>query len=203
MTTIRTSRADRNYLSWSGDTLQLYLGTDHPEPCDKVPATVYPDDPTQWDSALKVSGNTYPVHVDGISAAQCRENVLDINHSQAVGFMRATLGRAGEVGDQVVTIKGGSSDITVEGTIYSRGRLCDVYLGQWADQSTAKASRIDLVGLKRADGKPVTIILARVDRSTLHLPPGAKVLWFKSLCGIAYWWAKRAYVALLSLTGKG
>lgn len=196
MTTIRTSRADKNVLSWTGDSLMWFLGTDHPEPCNRVPDVVYPNDPTQWDSALKVSGNTYSVHVVGISAAQCRENVLDINHSQDVTFLRASLGRAGEVGDQVITIKGGSSEITIDGTIHSRGRDADVELGMWSDQSTDPVHRLDLTGLKRADGKPVTVIYVRADRSTIHLPKGAKVLWFKSLCSQAYWWTKFAAVKL-------
>jgi len=193
---IRTSRADKNYLSWSGDTLMLYLGTDHPEPCDRVPSEVYPEDPSQWDSSLKVSGNTYGVNVVGISAAQCRENVLDINHSKGVTFVRARLGRTGEVGEQVITIKGGSSDVLIHGTIYSRGTNADVVLGQWADQSTARSHTIDLSGLARDDGEPVTVIMVRVDRRTVKLPPKAKVLWLKSLGYSAYWWAKRAWVAL-------
>ncbi len=193
----RTSRADKNYLSWSGDTLQWFLGTDYPEPCPRVPKEVFPLDPMEWDSALKVSINPdVHVYVERIVAAQCRENVLDINHSHGVTFRRALFGRRGEVGEQVITIKGGSSDIVLSGTIGSKGINAMVVLGQWSDQSTALSRDIDLSELRSLDGSPITVIMARVDRKTVKLPPGARVLFWKSLVYTVYWWLKRGAVAL-------
>lgn len=201
-TPIRTSRADRNILSWSGDTLQWFLGTDSSQPCARTPDEVLPPEGTtvaDWDSALKVSGNTYGVHVEGIAAAPCRENVLDINHSEDVTFLRAQLGREGEIGDQVITIKGGSNHVEIGGTIHSCGRHGDAILGMWSDQSTDPVHHLDLVGLKRADGKPVTVVFVRADRRTIALPANVKVLKLKGATYTAYWWLKRAYVAALSL----
>ncbi len=193
----RTSRADKNYLSWSGDTLQWYLGTDHPEPCPRLPMQVFPSDLTEWDSTLKVSINPdVHIYVEGIAAAQCRENALDINHSHGVTFKRALFGRRGEVGEQVITIKGGSTGVVLSGTIGSKGTNATVVLGQWSDQSTAASRDIDLSGLSTLDGSPITVIMVRVDRKTVKLPPGAKVLFWKSLGYTAYWWAKRAAVSL-------
>lgn len=186
--TVRTSRADRNYLSWSGDTLQWYLGTDHPEPCERVPEEVYPAVLSDWESALKVSGNACPIYVNSIRAAQCNENVLDINHSHEVSIT-GEFGRLNEVGDQVITIKGGSSSITLAGMIGSRGRSASVVIGQWSDQSFEPSRYIDLTGLRSANG-PLTVILSRCDRKTIKLPPEAKVLEFKSIAFKLYWWAK-------------
>lgn len=202
-TPTRTSRADKNYLSWSGDTLQWYLGTDHPEPCPRVPDEVIPPNPAEWDSALKVSLDPdIHIYVSGIIAAQCRENVLDINHSHGVTFKALTFGRPGEVGEQVITIKGGSSDIVLSGTIRSKGTNGTIVIGQWSDQSTEPSRDIDLSGLKTGDGSLITIVLARADRKSIRLPSGAKVLWGKSLGFKAYWWVKFAAVKLHLLSSK-
>lgn len=193
----RTSRADKNWLSWSGDTLQLYLGTDHPEICPRVPAQAIPPDPTEWDSALKISLDAgVHVYVENITAAQCRENVLDINHSHGVTFKNTIFGRSGETGEQVITIKGGSSGIVLNGVIGSKGTNATVVIGQWSDQSTALSRDIDLTGLYTADGSPITVIMARADRKTIKLPSGAKVLFWKSVAYTIYWWLKRAAVAI-------
>lgn len=198
---IRTSRADRNVLSWSGETLTWYSGTDHPEPCNRVPNDVYPNVPSDWDSALKVSGNTYAIHIDRIRAAQCRENVIDINHSHHV-TIGGVFGRPGEVGEQVITIKGGSSDIILSGAIQSKGTNGTIVIGQWSDQSNDLARDIDLTGLYPVEGEVITVIFARADRKSVRLPKGAKVLWFKSLLFTAYWWAKWVYVKILKAFGK-
>lgn len=194
---VRTSRADKNVLSWSGDTVMWYMGTIAPQPCSQVPAEVLPDDPREWDSTLKVSGVGPPINggvwVSHIIAGQCRENVLDINHSNGV-YIDGVFGRAGETGEQVVTIKGGSRNVRLRGVIQSNGTRATITLGQWSDQSTELSRDIDLSGLYRVDGEPITVIMARVDRSSVKLPPKVKLLWWKSLAYTAYWWLKLAAV---------
>lgn len=204
-TPIRTSRADRNYLSYSGDTVQLYMGTPEARSIQPpYPMDMLPTDPQSWDAVLKVSSNDNAVSLVStpdapVRIAQGRENAIDCNNLAGDVTIRGEIGYGGGEGDQVVTIKGGSSDITISGTIHSRGRDCDVELGMWSDQSTDPVHHLDLVGLKRADGRPVTVIIVRADMRTIALPEGAKVLQLKSALAVAYWWAKRAYVAILSL----
>ncbi len=199
MTTIRTSRADRNWLSISDDTAQLYLGTDHPEPFE-LPAdgslTLTPPTPQDWDAILKVSSNDTPLTLTRVRIAQGRENVLDFNRYASYVLVEGDLGWGGGEGDQVVTIKGGSRYITVAGTIHSRGRNGDVVLDAWSDQSSDLVFNIDLVGLKRADGQPVTVILGRFNRRGVCLPPNARILWVKSVGYWAYYWLKLAAVKL-------
>lgn len=196
----RTSRPDRNWLSFSGDTLMWYLGTDHPEPCARVPVEARPPNPLEWDSAVKVSGNTYPIHTT-IAIAQCRENALDINHSADV-TVRGVFGHPGEVGEQVITVKGGSHHITLAGAVESRGTNASIVLGQWSDQSTERSHHLDLGGLYSTTDEPLTVIMVRVDHKTVTLPAGAKVLRVKSLLWSAYWWAKLAAVKV-GLFGGG
>jgi hypothetical protein len=191
---MRTSKADKNYLSWSGDTLQWFLGTDHPKDCPKVPDELLPVCPEDWDSAAKISNNKWPILVKHIVMAQCRENVIDINNKAKNIIFHGVFGREGEVGDQVVTIKGGSGRITLSGVIKSKGRNADLVIGNWSDQSTDKSYDIDLYGLYRLDDQPVSVILARVDRGSVKLPINCKILWCKSLAYTAYWWLKLAAV---------
>ncbi len=195
---LRTSRADKNFLSYNGDTLVYFLGTDHPEVCPRFPVSVVPALPSEWDSALKVSNNTFPIYVPQATIAQCNENALDINRGHTVNIT-ATFGRAGEIGDQVITVKGGSTNITLSGLVVSNGTNGMVVIGNWSDQSSDPSRDIDLSGLYRIDGKPITVILARVKRDTVKLPPKARVLWVKSVGYVVYWWLKRAYVGLLRL----
>ncbi len=193
----RTSRPDSNYLSYSGDTVQLYMGTNSVIPVYPPYKTeLMPVFPQDWDAILKVSANTSPISLSNMRIAQGRENAIDINNEAHDIYIVGQIGFGGGEGDQIITVKGGSSCITIAGTLCSRGRKADVIVGAWSDQSIAKSHSLDFSGLARSDGEPITVIFGRADRSTILLPSNAKILFWASLGEVIYWWAKRAYVAI-------
>lgn len=197
---IRTSAADRNYLSISDDVIMWHLGTTNPHPLiGPIPKELIPLFPDDWSSILKLSHNARPVSLTDMRIAQGTENVIDANRGASYVTIEGELGWGGGEGDQCLTIKGGSHHITIAGTIHSKGHTCDCCIGQWSDQSTDPSYELDLSRLARADGKPVTFILSRCDRSTIKLPPRGKVLWWASLANVIYWHLKRAYVTILKL----
>lgn len=205
-TPIRTAEQDRNYLSLNLDSVVWYAGT--PEEVQgeiPYPLHLLPADPKRWDSILKLS-NRHKTSLYAVQVAQGKENVVDINNETSGILIEGQFGVTGEEGEQIFTIKGGSSDILLKGSVHSRGKLADIYVGQWSDQSTAPSHHIDLSLLRHETGRPLTVILSRVNsplRSILlgrspdiALPANARVLKWASLGGLAYWWLKRMYVLL-------
>lgn len=193
----RTSRADKNLLSYAGDTLTWYAGTPDAKPCERPPTLIDVKEgttTTDWDSALKVSATDHGIYIDHILIPQCRENALDINHNTKGVTIKGVFGRSGGRGEQVITIKGGSTNATLAGAIDSTGTNADIVIGQWSDQSTEPSSNLDLRGLFHSDDRPLTVIIARARSKTIKLPPGAKVLRLKSALYTIYWWAKFAAV---------
>ena len=187
----RTSKADRNYLSISQNTYQLYAGTDHPESIETLPSPLLIlRDGEKWDSYLKVS-NSMGLSLEG-QMPQGMENALDCNNRTRDSSIIAAFGMGGGEGDNVITVKGGCKNLTVAGVIHSNGRVADVTAGAWSDQCYDRSTDLDFSGLTRADGKPVTFVLARCSR--VKLPPRAKVLRLKSLGYEVYFWLKWAAV---------
>lgn len=206
MTTLRTSAADRNVLSLNHSSIVWYAGTpDEHEGQLPYPFHLSLDDPAAWSSSLKLS-NCSNIMLGGIRAAQCMENTIDINNRATNCALEGVFGHAELRGDQCVTIKGGSSGITIKGVVMSdEGRKGDLTVGCWSDQSTDTTHHIDLSLLRHSTGRPLTVILGRVNsplRSILlgHspdivLPPNARIKIWASLGEVAYWWLKRLYVA--------
>lgn len=197
----RTSRADRNYLSCAQGSWTLFAGTPDVEPCDPLPdgGIVDTASPQEWDSLLKVTRTT-GLKLERLEVAQGRENSLDINNLSRSVNLDGDWGWSdssgtGMEGDQVITVKGGSSHITISGGVFSRGRNATVVVGQWSDQSTAPCTDLDFSGLRPVrEDEPLTFILVRAKR--VKLPPGAKVLRWKSALFTAYVYAKMAAVKL-------
>lgn len=203
---IRTATKDINYVSLNRDTTVWYAGTDQerekplPYPIELIPA-----DPKAWDTILKLSGREN-THLTGIRASQGKENVFDANNRSAHCTFEGDWGVTGGEGQQVFTIKGGCHHIGLSGSVYSRGTDCDIELGCWADQSTDPVHDIDLVGLRHVSGRPLTVVFGRVVQpwrvllgkapKGIFLPPGAKIKVWASLGEMAYWWAKRLWVAI-------
>ena len=199
---MRTSKADRNLFSISANVVQLYAGTDHAVTLNPVPVGSSIDcakeaaflDKGLWDSSLKVCDGTEGVALINIDANQGNENVIDTNAGAHHCSFQGEFGRPGQIGDQVITTKGGCHHLTFVGTIYSKGRNSDCVVGAWSDQSFACSTDLDYSQVKRADGQPVTFILARCKR--VKLPSGAKVFRLKSIGYSLYNWAKLVLVKL-------
>jgi hypothetical protein len=203
----RTSKADRNFFSISNGSYQWYAGTDSPEPADGPPDPLHflPEDPQSWDAVLKICDETHDVwwgQRELVKIAQGRENAFDLNAKAHSITLAAEFGVGGGRGDNVVTIKGGCSQIRLSGIIYSTGNNADVVTDAWSDQSSDLVSGVLLSGLIRGDGKPVTIILGRFGSKIDGYPISYKVLFWKSLGYRLYWLGKWAAVKLGLMGGR-
>lgn len=203
---MRTSKIDKNYLSLNKDSVVWFAGTPEahqgslPYPLDLLPAA-----PQDWDSVLKFSGR-HNTELGMVKVAQGRENSVDMNNQCAGLSLEGEFGVGGGGGDQIFTIKGGSTDILIKGIVHSEGKKASIVIGAWSDQSTKPSSHIDLSLLRHISGRPLTVILGRVNHALVSilrgsspdiaLPPGARIKRWASLGEWLYWWAKRIYVAL-------
>ncbi len=205
MSTLRTSAADINYLSVSNGVWGLCEGSPYPtslggEP-DWATFSLCPEQPRAFASILKICDTTHGLRLPApgtglIRIAQAMENTADFNNGVLDVQLYAQFGWGGGFGDNVITIKGGCRDIKLWGVIYSHGREADVTIDAWSDQSDALCSGIDLSGLVRADGQPVTIILGRFGSKVAAYPASYQVLFWKSLGYKVYHIAKSAVVKL-------
>lgn len=198
---MRTAAKDQNYLSLNSNSIVWFAGTDQekedPGPLSQ-PLELLPRNPKRWDSILKCSGRKAQI-LSNVEVYQGKENALDINNACEHLDLDGKWGLVGDEGQQVITVKGGSHDITVSGPVFSNGTECDIELGTWSDQSTAPLYNIDLSNLYHAQGRKLTVKIARVKgflfilfgfNSSIKLPRDSKVLFWASLAEFCYWWIK-------------
>lgn len=184
-----------------GDKLILYAGSDHPEVVDSVPnpPVFTPDNPSQYATILKTSGNINPISFDGAVIGQGHENSIDINNRcHDITHTNATIGVNGPNGDQVITLKGGSRNIKISGIVHSRGtrQKVDVDIGNWSDQSYDNTQGVTF-DLKHVDGKPINVRIGRAVNVTLL--GDCKKMVFASLLLKCYWWFKWAVRKVLKI----
>jgi hypothetical protein len=205
-TPLRTAEKDLNYLSLNRDSIVWYAGTPDEHQGDlPYPLNLLPDNPKAWDAILKFSGR-HNTSLCLLKIAQGKENAVDLNNECRGIALEGSFGVTGNEGEQVFTIKGGTEDVLVKGTIHSRGVKADIVVGAWSDQSTKTSHHLDLSLLRHASGRPLTVILGRVNsplrtillgRSPdIALPANATLLRWASLKEWVYWWGKRVYVLI-------
>lgn len=124
-------------------------------------AVLTPPDATYTDT-LKYS------HAVNCAATGCditggREDCVDINRLCQNITIKDSILRIS--GNQAVTIKGGSSGISLENVvIHGAGKYAEIELGNWSDQSMAKTTGVLLHNVSRADGKPVRVVVGVADK---------------------------------------
>ena len=205
---IRTATKDVNHLSLNSDSIVWDAGSDKERQHEgslPFPLHLLPEQPKDYDAILKLSGRKETV-LCGLKVAQGKECAVDLNNTTRDCTLEGRFGVTGNEGEQVIKVKGGSHHIGFKGWVESRGRDCDLVLGEWSDQSTEPVHHIDLTMLRRKDGTPLTVVLGRVNNplrfilkgqsDDIGLPPGARILKWRSLQELTYWWLKRAYVAI-------
>lgn len=201
---------DRNWVSLNADSIVLYAGTPDAEHYanDEVKLSeldYVPSKPKAWETALKVS-ERLNTHLTSLRVAQCKENALDVNNRSFSCSFDGEWGVTGDEGEQIWTVKGASSHIRVTGVAHSLGKRADLVVGLWSDQSTRTSHNLDFRGLRHVTGRPLTVILCRVNNpwfawigrapADIQLPANARVLKLKSLGAQVHWWAKLAAVKL-------
>ena len=206
---IRTSERDQNYLSFNRDSIVWFAGTDEErEETDPIPQplNLLPEKPKKWDSILKFS-NRKDTRLLDIWVDQGKENAVDINNESSGLILQGNFGTKQSEGEQVITIKGGSHNITMFGKVHSQGTDADLEVGCWSDESYDVSHNLNLSGLSRDsdDYRPITVVFGRVNNpimaalgkpKDIQLPKGAKVLFWASIGEIIYWHLKYAAVKL-------
>lgn len=138
------SKPDRNFLSFAGE---------RPLGVKIVGDLVPPDDGKPWSDVLKLSnsanGSVRAGHVVGGA-----EDCVDVNNHCAFLTIEAALWEPR--GDYLATIKGGSRNITLRGTVRGHGKVVDVDLGNVSDQSDDVTGPIEL-DLVHEGGEPITV----------------------------------------------
>jgi hypothetical protein len=198
MPTTRTSRRDNNYFSiHEGITnCEGSVGVEVPHP-----PVFAPMEPEKYDAILKLSATTGDdlavagIELSNVWVLQGGEAALDINGCGQGSKNLVVDGVFGHVvrgvpqGRTVIVIKGGSA-VEVRGVVRSRGRLADIIVGDWSDESYSKSrARLELI---HEDGDPVRVAYGRSDKP--EMSPNCKVLFWLSLGLKLYWWAKYALV---------
>lgn len=196
-----TSAADTNYFSVATNVAYYTLGQAVAIPS---PLILTPSNPASYDAILKVCDGTSGLFLLGLSVSQGMENAIDCNNGAHHCAFNGNIGVPVGAGlptipDQVITVKGACHDLLFKGTLHSRGRIAEIVVGAWSDQSHDSAYSLDFSQLAHSDGQLIRFVFGRVKHPLLALighapdialPRGAKVLFWKSLGEMAYWWGK-------------
>jgi hypothetical protein len=149
--------------------------------------------PAGTDDTLKITDcDTGRVDVEVVVGG--REDCLDVNN-RSYDIEIGTLSTIWEPrGKYVATIKGGSRSIVLKGVVRGHGKVCDVDLGNWSDQSQKVTERITL-NLRHEKGEPITYRVLNAKKPVLIGGPYKKVL---SVPG----WLRPAFVLFYKLLKK-
>lgn len=134
--------SDKNYLSFANEP---NLGT-------RVLNTLVPDPSfAPWSDTLKFSdAHNGTVILSKIQGGL--EDCMDANNGSSGLIVHADEWHSG--GSQVITIKGGCEDFEISGLIATKGKVVDVDIDNYSDQSHAPSRNIRL-NLKTNNGSPV------------------------------------------------
>jgi hypothetical protein len=194
-----STRIDVNYVSVSGPQNAVTINAGSATAYTPVNYNISkaqnltPEAPCDYASILKFSG-AQGVTMTNLLVSQGAENTVDINNEAAniklvgdFGYTNINRATCGEYSfDQAITIKGGSHDITITGTLHNKGA---VELGNWSDQSTSKCYNV-ILDLRSTDGSKIDVILGRVDTKTVTLLGDCQINKWESFKLSTYWWAK-------------
>ncbi len=118
---------------------------------------VYLDPKIDWASAIKCTSQLRDFTLKAQSVPGGHDAVVDINN-QCNGIS-VGIETAFPNGQFLTTIKGGSKNITLSvGRLYGHGKVCDVMLGDWSDQSHKRVENVTLDIHSPPENGPVTVI---------------------------------------------
>jgi len=191
-----STRPDLNFFNLPGDNYDLGAPTN---------PSFTNLDATAFSSAIKISHHTNVVG-SNLKVAQCEENAVDIDLSHNVNLngrfgLPDDTGKIGRA-DQVITIKGGSTNISIAGILCSKPTRskASIVIGEWMDQDYSMSSDIHL-NLVNLDGSPVYFATGWVKPFSVH-GNGAKWLFWTSM-GLKAYWILKWSVRLIMRIPKG
>lgn len=106
-----------------------------------------------WSDSLKITSQCTDFTFLGKAIYGGQEDCVDMNNRCNNVRVVAEFHPQGKY---VATIKGGCTNIFLEGTIYGKGKEVDVDIGNWSDQSTNPTTGV-VLDVKKADGSPVYV----------------------------------------------
>lgn len=183
-------RPDINYLNVGTQASVSDSGTPN--------QVITPNNLMNWDLSL-IDGSKYASIVkltsgivfsqDGMNISQGLENSVDINNHANVLISGVFGTPDNTIGDQIISVKGGSTAI-IRGYLSGRGKRnqADILIDNWSDQSFS-GSTVNLLALSHTDGKKIRVVL-RYGASKVELGEYAEVMKFASIKMTAYWWIK-------------
>jgi len=189
-----------NYFSDSRGSLALYSGS----PCQTaaswpVSGQFLPPSPQIYSDILKIGDMAPPVALPHVWCAWGYEDSLNFNNVVLSWVLDGDFGlNAASPGLRLLTIKGGSSYITVSGSLHGHGTSEDIKLGDWSDQNFSYSTHLDLSHLYEIDGSRVEVVIGHARHVVLG-PQDHVQLW-NSFWLDTYWWGKRL---LWYIEGKG
>lgn len=146
-------------------------------------------DRTAFASLLKIT-HVNDVHGVALRVPSARENAIDIDCAQHI-LIQADVGSDDSVGDQVVTVKGGSRNVYMD--LIVRGpagrQNSHIQVGNWMDQSYKITADVR-IRAKHKDGGPVNVVTGWVVPFSVHLPGDCRWLFVESMKLKAYVLAK-------------
>lgn len=141
-------------------------------------------DGSQYSSPLKIS-HSFAIVGSHLVIPQGLENAVDIDLCDGV-HLSGEFGTGPVQGDQVITVKGGTKNYTLEGTLHSRGnRGYEVGVGNWFDQSYGIGGK-GLIDLNHQDGGKVRVAIGWAIPFATKLGNNCKYMPFESLKLKAY-----------------
>lgn len=184
-----STRTDVNYLSYTGDGSWMRdAGSGHDFPVHGIPedGVIAPPNPEAYASSLKLADGAV-IELNGLDVAQSKECTIDINNHCNVEISGKFGTEGSPIGDQIFSIKGGSS-AGIAGELRGRGhRLgADLIVDNWSDQSYS-GSTVDVTELKHSSGR-LPKVVKRYGASTIK--GNHEVLVWPSVKLTAYWWVK-------------
>jgi len=190
----QSTQIDVNYLSYACDSnntccWSLCAGSQYivqvPAPTDNSTA-FSPANASDFASILKLADNAN-INLSNVVAVQGSECSLDANNN-VIATVQGTLGvDTPNVGNQIVSVKGGSN-VTLNTILKGSGNRmnADVLVDNWSDQDY-DGSVVDLTKCTHNTGREVKVVY-RFFASTIN--GKCNKLYFYSLCLTLYWWAK-------------
>lgn len=175
-------QTDRNYVSIADNRM----------PDVRIGNRFDPEKPELFDDILKLS-NAWAVNI-----SDCVINPNGGNREDGIDMARYCRDviikdcKVGPGAKYAVTIKGGSHHIVLENITITgeRGKEgVDIDIGNFSDWNYAMTHSIDLINVKREDGRPVTLRIGRAEGVNI-IGGNIKLLFVQSFFLKAYVWAK-------------
>ncbi len=151
-------------------------------------------DPSKYDAILKLADGIHDLTLAHVRVAQGIEDSLNLNNAVANVKIAGDFAVSGAPGLRVITIKGGSHDIVISGTLHGHGTSEDIKIGDWSDQSYALSSNIDISGLHEADGSNIKVIIGHASNIVLN---SSEVVHHIASAALTTYWQLKYYIRRL------